>query len=85
MPTVKGIRGPYRFFFSSFDCAEQKHVHIQREKMICKFWLEPIVLAKNHSFGPKELNIIRGIIKNNKGKIMEAWYEHCCENSRSKN
>lgn len=85
MPTVKKIRGPYRFFFFSFDCIEQMHVHIQREKMICKFWLEPIVLVKNYGFGPKELNTIRGIIKNNQDKIMGAWYEHCGENTRSKN
>jgi len=82
MPTIKEISGPYRFFFYSFDCNEQMHVHTQREKMICKFWLEPVVLVKNYGFSPKELNTIREIIKNNKDKIMEAWYEHCGENTR---
>jgi len=85
MPTVKQIRGPYRFFFFSFDCNEQMHVHIQREKMICKFWLDTVALVKNYGFSPKELNTIRETIKNNKGKIMEAWYEHCGENTRRKN
>ena len=85
MPTVKQIRGPYRFFFFSFDCNEQMHVHIQREKMICKFWLDPVALVKNYGFSPKELNTIREITKNNKGKIMGAWYEHCGENTRRKN
>jgi hypothetical protein len=77
MPTVKNIPGPYRFFFYSFDCNEPMHVHVQRERMVCKFWLDPIVLSKNHGFAPKELNIIREIIYNNRTKIMEAWYEHC--------
>ena len=85
MPTIKNILGPYRFFFYSFDCNEQMHVHVQREKMICKFWLEPVVLTRNQGFSSKELNIIRETIRNNKDKIMEAWYEHCGEITRSKN
>lgn len=85
MPSVKDIFGPYRFFFYSFDCNEQMHIHVQREKMTCKFWLEPVVLSKNNGFTPKELNTIREIIYNNRNKIMEAWYEHCGETPRSKN
>ena len=77
MPTVKGIPGPYRFFFYSFDCNEPKHVHIQREKLICKFWLEPITLNKNNGFSPKELNTIRQIIHYDGDKFLEAWDEHC--------
>lgn len=85
MPTIKNIPGPYRFFFYSFDCNEPMHVHAQRERMVCKFWLESVVLDKNHGFMPKELNTIREIIYNNKSKIMEAWHEHCGETSGSKN
>jgi len=77
MPTVKNIPGAYRFFFYSFDCNEPMHIHVQRERMVCKFWLEFIVLSKNYGFTPKELNVIREMIYNNKSKIMEAWYEHC--------
>lgn len=40
MPTVKGIEGPYRFFFFSFDCNEPPHIHVQRERQLAKFWLE---------------------------------------------
>jgi hypothetical protein len=85
MPTVRNIPGPYRFFFYSFDCNEPMHVHVQREKMVCKFWLEPVVLSKNNGFTSKELNNIREIIYNNREKIVEAWHEHCGETSRSKN
>jgi hypothetical protein len=52
MPTVKGILGPYRFYFYSFDCNE--HVHAQRETMICKFWLNPISLSQNEGYSPKD-------------------------------
>jgi hypothetical protein len=56
---------------------EPKHVHIQREKLLCKFWLEPIALGKNHGFSAQELNAIRRIIKSNLPKILEAWNEYC--------
>jgi len=59
VPTVRGIEGPYQFFFYSFDCNEPKHVHVQRERNMCKFWLEPLALAGNDGFAPHELNRIR--------------------------
>jgi len=82
MPTIKNIPGPYRFFFYSFDCNEQRHVHVQKEKLICKFWIQPMALASNHGFSAKELNAIRKIITTKKYRIMEAWNEHCGENTR---
>ena len=77
MPTVKGIPGPYRFFFFSFDCHEPKHVHVQRENLVCKFWLDPLDLSKNYGFSPKELGEIRRLIKLHQIKIVEAWHEYC--------
>ncbi len=77
MPTVKDIPGPHRFYFYSFDCNEPTHVHVQRERMICKFWLGPVVLAQNHGFSARELNQIRAAIQLNLVKIQEAWREHC--------
>jgi len=79
MPSITGISGPYRFYFYSFDCNEPKHIHIQRERMTCKFWLEPIVMAKNNGFTPRELNRIRKMILGNFTHILEAWNEHCGE------
>jgi hypothetical protein len=77
VPTVKSIPGPYRFFFFSFDCNEPKHVHVQRDRFICKFWLDPLDLSKNYGFSPKELGEIRRLIQFHQNKIVEAWYEHC--------
>ena len=57
MPTVPNIPGPYRVFFYSFDCQEPPHVHVQRERMVCKFWLTPVALSVNHGFFPRELNL----------------------------
>lgn len=77
MPTVKGILGPYRFYFYSFDCNEPEHVHAQRERMICKFWLSPISLSQNEGYSPRELNRIRQLVETHRDRIMEAWNEHC--------
>jgi len=77
MPTIREISGPYRLFFFSFDCGEPKHVHVQRERKVCKFWMEPVTLASNHGFSPVELNAVRQLLEANRSKIMEAWNEHC--------
>jgi len=36
MPRAKGIAGPYRLFFTSFDCQEPPHVHVERELKTCQ-------------------------------------------------
>lgn len=77
MPTIKDLPSEYRFFFYSFDCNEPIHVHVQKGKKVCKFWLEPISLSKNFGFSSKDLNKIRKTIKQNYKHIMESWYEHC--------
>jgi hypothetical protein len=76
MPTVKNIPCPYWFFFYSFDFNEPIHVHVRREKMTCKFWLDPIELASNQGFSARELNIIRRLIHTHCNDSLEAWYEH---------
>jgi hypothetical protein len=45
--------------------------------MVCKFWLKPIYLARNHGFPPRELNVIRSYIEEHLTRILEAWDEHC--------
>ena len=77
MPTVPDIPGPYRVFFYSFDCQEPPHVHVQRERMVCKFWLTPVALSMNHGFSPRELNRIRALILEQRDHILEAWHDHC--------
>ena len=77
MPRIKGIPGPYRFFFTSFDCNEPPHVHVEREEGTCKFWLGPLDLARNHGFSARELNVIRRLILTHLTAILEEWYEHC--------
>ena len=77
MPRVRGIPGPYRFFFTSFDCTEPAHV--ERENKTCKFWLEPVALARSEGFKARELNVIRRLIRRHLAAILEEWHEHCGE------
>ena len=53
--SIRGIPGPNRLFFFSFDCDEPKHVYVERDRQVCKFWLELLVLAYNKGFGRHEL------------------------------
>ena len=54
MPTVLR-EGAYRFYFYSH---EPPHIHIDRDNLTAKFWLEPIILAKNIGFRDRELKKI---------------------------
>lgn len=74
MPTVLRT-GPYRFFFVSLDYPEPPHVHVRREKMVAKFWLNPVTLQKAGGFGRSELNRIAVLVNENRDYLLERWYE----------
>lgn len=75
MPTIMRI-GPYRFFFYSNESGEPAHIHIQRERMLAKFWLRPVTLASSIHFSPKELRKLEELVMQNKETFMEAWNEY---------
>ena len=61
MPTVLRA-GPYRFFFYSGDRNEPKHIHVEREDDIAKFWIDPVRLQKSGGFSRPEIIRIMNII-----------------------
>ena len=73
MPTIRRI-GLYRFFFVSLDYNEPPHVHVQRDKLVAKFWLEPVVLQRAGGFKPKELNKIARLIQEHQDEFLERWF-----------
>jgi 3-methyladenine DNA glycosylase AlkD len=75
MPTVLRV-GPCQFYFYSHESTEPPHVHVDREKMSAKFWLQPISLAKNLGFRPVELRKIARIVANNRQHLLASWYAH---------
>ncbi|MBA3425845.1 MAG: DUF4160 domain-containing protein, partial [Rubrobacter sp.] len=54
MPTVLRT-GPCRFYFYSHEPNEPPHVHVDRDDLSAKFWLEPVSLARNLGFNAREL------------------------------
>jgi hypothetical protein len=69
--------GPYRFFFWSRENNEPPHVHVQRERLEAKFWIDPEVeLAQNWGFARHELNRIRQLVIAKRDQLLEIWHEH---------
>ena len=75
MPTILTV-GPYRLFFASLDRPEPPHVHVQRERMVAKFWLDPVALDRAGGFRPHELNTIGKLVKEHSKVLLEHWNEH---------
>ena len=75
MPTVLTI-GPYRFFFVSLDSPEPPHVHVQRERMVAKFWLDPVALERPGGFKSHELTTVHRLVDTHRDFFLERWNEH---------
>lgn len=75
MPTVRKV-GPYRFFFYSNEGNEPVHIHVQRERRLAKFWLEPVALVRNVGFTAQELRKIERLVGENRDQFAEAWHEY---------
>ena len=54
--------GPYRFYFYSHETNEPPHVHVDNDELSAKFWLQPVGLARNFGFSPKELRRIQKLV-----------------------
>ena len=75
MPTVLRS-GPYRFYFYSNERGEPPHIHVQRERFLAKFWLEPVSLAGSRRFRSHELRLIQRIVDDHKAEFLETWNEY---------
>lgn len=73
MPAVLRI-GPYRFYFFSHEPNEPPHIHVDRERLSAKFWLNPVALARNTGFNPRELNSLQGMVRDHQTELLEAWH-----------
>ena len=75
MPTILRI-GPYRFYFYSNEKGEPPHIHVQRERFLAKFWLNPVSLAGSNRFASHELRSIQKHVEESRETFLEAWNEH---------
>ena len=75
MPTVLHS-GPYSLIFFSSDRGEPPHIHVKRDKLIAKFWLDPISLDKNRGFKEHELNDIVELVEEHQPLFLDAWNDY---------
>lgn len=75
MPTVLRT-GPYRFYFYSHEPNEPPHIHVDRDDLSAKYWLETVSLARNFGFSPKELRRLQKLVAEHQEDFLEAWHGH---------
>ncbi len=75
MPTILRI-GSYRFFFYSNEAGEPPHIHIQSNRKLAKFWLQPVNLASSTRFAAHELRKLKQLTEENREHLLEAWNEY---------
>ncbi len=75
MPTILRLSS-YRFFFYSNEKGEPPHIHVQRERFLAKFWLNPVGLASSKHFSSHELRTMQKHVDENRQMFMEAWNEY---------
>ncbi|MCL4456710.1 MAG: DUF4160 domain-containing protein [Nitrospirae bacterium] len=74
MPTVLRI-GNYRFHFYSDERQEPSHIHVSTPDGECKFWLDPIRLARNKGVAPHLLREIEKLVYEHQIFLKEKYYE----------
>ncbi len=75
MPTVLRV-GPYRFFFYAGDRREPAHIHVRRNEVEAKFWLEPVSLTWNRGFREQELRKIRRLVVQHQATLVQEWNDY---------
>ena len=75
MPTVLRT-GPYRFYFYSHEPNEPPYIHMDRDDLSVKFWLDPVHLSRNLGFSPNELHKLEVMVVEHQQEFLEAWHEY---------
>ena len=75
MPTILRT-GPYRFYFYSHEPNEPPHIHVDRDVLSAKFWINPVSLARNLGFNARELRRLQSLVVEHQAELLEAWNGH---------
>lgn len=67
--------GAYRLFFYAGDREEPRHVHVERDKRVAKFWLDPVRLRRGGGFPRAELQRIHGLVSKHEAELIRSWNE----------
>ena len=74
MPTVLRIHA-FRFHFYSDEGDEPAHIHVDTGDGECKFWLDPVVLAKSGNVSPTDVRKIERLVFEHRNFLMEKYHE----------
>ena len=74
MPTVLRIAA-FRFHFYSDEGDEPAHIHVDTGDGECKFWLDPVVLAKSVNVSPTNVRKIERLVFEHRNFLMEKYLE----------
>lgn len=74
MPTVLRI-GSLRFHFYSDESDEPAHIHVRSTSGECKFWLDPVGLARNRGIRGHELREIEWLVFEHRELLIEKYHE----------
>ncbi|UXE58707.1 MAG: DUF4160 domain-containing protein [Woronichinia naegeliana WA131] len=74
MPTLLTV-GPYRFFCYAGDQNEPPHIHIERDKSLAKFWLQPVRLQNNQGFSRVEINRVQKLVETHQEQLLRGWHD----------
>jgi len=72
MPTILRIRS-FRFHFYSDEGNEPPHIHVETPDGECKFWLEPVRLARNKGVTPLAVRQIEKLVFEHRTLLMEKY------------
>jgi len=62
-------------YFYSHEPNEPPHVHVDKAGASVKVWLDPVSIARNVGFAPRELTEIVRLVQQSRARLIEAWHE----------
>ncbi|MBI5528194.1 MAG: DUF4160 domain-containing protein [Deltaproteobacteria bacterium] len=74
MPTVLRV-GRFRFHFYSDERGEPPHIHVAAAGGECKFWLEPVRLARNRRLSKRSVRRIEALVREHAAFLKEKYVE----------
>ncbi|WP_231573554.1 DUF4160 domain-containing protein [Thermopetrobacter sp. TC1] len=51
-------------------------MHVQRERALAKFWLEPVALASSKHFSAHELSTLLRYVMKHRQRMLETWHDY---------
>lgn len=68
--------GGFKFRFYSSDRDEPPHMHVLRGGNVAKIWLRTLEVEYNYGYNERDLNRIIRLARENRERLLEAWYEY---------